>query len=47
MEELNIQNEGSEILQDKEFEGSEALQDKEFEALLEYDSAEDFPDTDK
>jgi hypothetical protein len=23
------------------------LQDKEFEALLEYDSAEDFPDTDR
>ncbi|CAG8696466.1 11617_t:CDS:2 [Funneliformis mosseae] len=46
MEELNIQNEGSEVLQDKEFEGSEALQDKEFEALLEYDSTEDFPDID-
>lgn len=39
MEELNIQD-----IQNK---GPEVLQDKEFEALLAYDSAEDFSDTDR
>ena len=39
MEELNIQDKGSEALPN--------IQDKEFETLLGYDSAEDFPDTDR